>query len=459
MRILRETRRNLDETACLRQIGPMIIDFSVKNFRSFREEQTISFVASSYDKSLPENLIDPGLAGREFEELRLLKGVGLYGANASGKTNTLHALRFLAHFVENSATELDEGDPTGVEPFGLDPEVRKAPSEFVLRFVVEGVRYHFVLVLNRERVLHEALSAFPKGREQTWYERSWDDEQGGYAWEPARPTDYRRDANLVKYTRPNALFLSTAVKWGDEQLKPVYLWFKDRVRFLRLSADFPPLSPRFTARRIMEDPNDRAAITRLLQHADFGVLSAKATERSIQKDELPNDLPEEMIAQIVKEKHMEITLGHRGRHGREFPLEWNDESSGTQKFFALAGPWLDILKNGYFAGLDEIESSMHPTMVAELLKLFFSRKANTGNAQLLFTTHNPLLLDTRIIRRDQVWFADKDDEGATHLYPLTDYKPRRDESLVRGYMSGRYGAVPFVPEGLLGQAETVAHGE
>lgn len=437
----------------------MIIDFSVKNFRSFREEQRISFVANNYDKSLPQNTIEPQLEGKGFANLRLLKGLAIYGANAAGKTNTLKALQFVADLVEDSATTLDEGDKTGVEPFALAESAAREPSEFVLRFIVKGVRYHFVLVLDATRILFESLSAFPNGREQVWYERSWDDEEQRYSWGPARPIGYKRDSNLVKYTRDNALYLSTAVKFNDEQLKPIYLWFKEKIRFLRLSGEFPPLSPGFTIKQILGHPNSKAEILRLLQHADFGVLSAKASERQLQAEDLPDNMPEEVVEQIIKNKHFEVSLGHRGDGGREFSLGWEDESSGTQKFFALSGPWLDILKNGYVAGLDEIESSIHPSMVVALLKLVFSEQANSEGAQLLFTTHNPLLLDTQLMRRDQVWFADKDDEGATHLYPLTDYSPRSKESLLRGYLSGRYGAVPFIPEGLLGQEETVLHGE
>jgi uncharacterized protein len=428
----------------------MIIDFSVKNFRSFREEQKLSFVANNRDETLPEALIDPKLAGTEFAKIRLLKGLVVYGSNAAGKTNTLKALSYVAHMVESSATDLDEGDATGVEPFLFDVKTPDEPSEFILRFVVAGIRYHFVLVLNKERILYESLSTFPKGREQVWYERSWDDEALVYTWEPARPTDYKRDANLVKYTRDNALYLSTAVKFNDEQLKPIYLWFKDNICMLRLNADFPPLSPSFTAKQIMSDVNKRAQLTRLLQHADLGILSAKASERQLTHNDLPDDMPDEIVKQIIDKKHVKISLGHRGCDGREYSLEWEDESSGTQKFFALAGPWLDILENGYIAGLDEIESSMHPLMVQALLKLVFSNTTNAKGAQLIFTTHNPLLLDTGLIRRDQVWFADKSDEGGTYLYPLTDYKPRKKESLVRGYMAGRYGAVPFIPSGLLG---------
>lgn len=430
----------------------MIIDFSVKNFRSFKEVQKLSFVANNRDETLPEAIIDPELAGAEFAKIRLLKGIVIYGANAAGKTNTLKALGFLAHMVEDSATDLDEGDATGVEPFLFDSSTPSEPSEFVLRFIVDGVRYHFALVLNKERILYESLSAFPKGREQVWYERSWDDEENAYSWEPARPTDYRRDANLVKYTRANALYLSTAVKFNDKQLRPIYLWFKEQICMLRLNADFPPLSPGFTAKQLMKDPNKRAQVTRLLQHADLGILSAKASEHQFKEGDLPSDMPDEFVKQLIDKKHIKISLGHRGVEGREYALEWEDESSGTQKFFALTGPWLDILENGYIAGLDEIESSMHPLMVHALLRLVFSESTNPKGAQLVFTTHNPLLLDTGLIRRDQVWFADKDDDGATYLYPLTDYKPRKKESLVRGYMAGRYGAVPFIPKGLMGES-------
>jgi AAA15 family ATPase/GTPase len=143
-------------------------------------------------------------------------------------------------------------------------------------------------------------------------------------------------------------------------------------------------------------------------------------------------------------------LIHRASGNTEVALPWQSESAGTHRLFALAGPWLDILGNGYTVCVDELETSMHPLMTRELLRLFFSEQENPTCAQILFTTHKPLLLDATLVRRDQVWFTEKDSEGAAHLYPLTDFSPRKGESLVRGYLSGRYGAVPFVPEGLLG---------
>lgn len=432
----------------------MIIDFSIKNFRSFREEQQISFVASNQYKDLPDNLIDPKLEGKGFADLRLLKGLAIYGANAAGKTNVLYALGYISHLIQHSATILDEGDSTGAEPFLLDPGTMTEPSEFILRFIVNGVRYHFVLVLNQTRVLFESLSAFPKGKEQVWYEREWQENAGEYKWKPARPTDYRRDASRVNVTRDNALYLSTAVKFNDDQLRPIYLWFKEHIQMLDLGGKQSSLTSNYTSKRLLENDADRERITSLLRHADIGILSARAQEVEIRRSDLPKNISDEVANQIIKKnKRVEITLGHRGAEGQEFPLPWDHESLGTKKFFAMAGPWLAILKSGLFAGVDEIESSMHPSMVVELLKLFFSEQYNTQGAQLLFTTHNPILLDTGVIRRDQIWFADKDDAGATHVYPLTDYKPRNTESLLRGYMSGRYGAIPFIPEGLLSEPQ------
>lgn len=432
----------------------MILDFSVKNFRSFKNEQRISFVASNYDKSLPENLIHTKLPG--LEGVKILKAIALYGANAAGKSNVLSALAFSEKLVVNSATELDEGDETGVEPFLFCPECPEHPAEFALRFVVEGVRYHFALIVGRQRVLFECLAAFPEGNERTWYERAWDDESESYEWSPARPTGFRRDPNIVGYTRQNALFLSTAAKWNNEQIAPIYRWFKTRLRFLRVNSELLGVQPRHTAQFMKQDGIQHEEVVSLLRHGDIGIRSAKAVEHEITRDELPDGFPEEVVEQIIRSKRLEVTLGHQGVEGRTYPLRWEDESSGTQKLFALAGPWLESLQKGLVVGVDEIESSMHPNMVVELLRLAFSQRFDNGG-QFLFTTHNPLLLDPTLLRRDQIWFADKDDEGATHLYPLTDYKPRKGESLARGYLAGRYGAVPFIPNGLLGKEK--AHGE
>lgn len=432
----------------------MILQFSVSNYRCFRKLQTLNLAASSQDKTLPDNCIAadlPGLSGK-----RWIKGVALYGANASGKSTILDALYTLAELVGNSARMTDPKETiTRIEPFALCPGEPETPTAFAVAFVAEGVRYEYRVAATRERIWHESLRAFPKKVEQLWFSRDWNAESDSYAWTPERPTGFQRDPQLEGYTLSNMLFLSKAVASNRPELEPVFRWFKERLKFLDLSVH-GRLGTRFTLKRIQEPTPLHDRIVEMLRHADIGVTNARVIEERPPEGEIEKMLtkmPPEARERMLKERWLKPELAHRCSDGTELPLPWDSESAGTQRLFGLAGPWLDILGNGYTVCVDELETSMHPLMVRELLRLFFSEKENPNGAQILFTTHNPLLLDATLLRRDQVWFTDKDDDGEAHLYPLTDYSPRKGESLVRGYMSGRYGAVPFVPAGLLGTFE------
>ena len=158
-----------------------------------------------------------------------------------------------------------------------------------------------------------------------------------------------------------------------------------------------------------------------------------------------------------------MAFRHIGPDGREFELPLEEESTGTRKFFNLAGPWLQALEQGVTLCLDEFDTYLHPFLTQALLELLFKPEHNPKGAQIIFTTHNPLLLDPTLLRRDQIWFVDKDREGGSFVYPLTEYKPRKEESLLRGYLSGRYGALPFIPNGLIGddaeKTRGVVHGD
>jgi uncharacterized protein len=433
----------------------MILQFSVSNYRSFRKLATLNLAASSQDKSLPENCITtdlPGLAGK-----RWVKGVALYGANASGKTTIFQAMDALAGMVKTSARTTDPKEPIRqIKPFALCLSQQETPTAFAVAFVAEQVRYEYRVAATRERIWHESLRAFPKKVEQLWFSRDWDVESNRYVWTPERPTGFQRDTQLEGYTLSNMLFLSKAVASNRADLEPVFRWFKERLHFLDLST-----RTIFGAGFTLGQLNDRTAlyegILKLLRHADIGVVGARALENRPSAEEvekIEKQIPAEFREGFRKEFFLRPELTHRGADASETPLPWDSESAGTHRLFSLAGPWLDILDKGYTVFADELETSMHPLMVRELLRLFFSEKENPKGAQILFTTHNPLLLDATLLRRDQVWFTDKDENGESFLYPLSDYSPRKGESLVRGYMAGRYGAVPFVPAGLLGSFET-----
>ena len=429
----------------------MILQFSVSNFRTFRGLQTLNLAASSHDKSLPDNCIStdlPGLVGK-----RWTKGVALYGPNASGKTTLLIALAFLADMVKNSAKTTDPKEPIlQIEPYALAPGQPEVPTAFALTFVADGVRYEYRVAATRERVWFESLRAFPKAKQQLWFQREWSPATGCYAWSPEKPSGFQRDTQLESYTLSNVLFLSKAVANNRLELEPVFRWFKDQLIFLDPSVR-NATGKGFTLRQIGLKTPLHTRILNLLRHADLGVTAAQAVE----EDDLQNrvaKLPPDLREKFPLEFGLRPVLAHRSNSTEEVPLPWENESLGTKALFALAGPWLDILDKGLTVCVDELETSLHPLMVRELLRLFFSAQENPNGAQIIFTTHNPLLLDPTLLRRDQVWFTEKDVDGAAHLYPLTDYQPRKGESLARGYLAGRYNAVPFIPTGLLGSFQS-----
>jgi AAA15 family ATPase/GTPase len=427
----------------------MLIEFKVGNFRSIREVQTLSLVASNADKELQSCIIDrelPGLAGTRF-----LRGAAIYGANASGKSNVVKAIQFLANFVTRSATKIEPGERTGVEPFGLDEHSEKQPSVFEITFVADEVRYVFGCSLLPERVVDEYLVAYPKGAPQRWYERRYSGRKGKvYDW-VTTAANFKGDKSLEDKTRENSLFISVAAQFNHPQLVPIANWFRKNLRAIQLSVD-DGLNPWFTAESVAE-PTRRKRILSILQSADFGVVGAKVNRKDMDWKSLREALSPTMLKKLEKgkfgpPKSYEIRLTHSTEGGKPVELDFNAESAGTRRLFALAGPWIDILENGYTVFIDEIESSLHPVLVRELLKLLLCNESNPKGAQVVFTTHSTALLDSTLLRRDQIWFTEKGPAGNTHLYPLSDFSPRKGEALAKGYLAGRYGAIPFLQAGL-----------
>ena len=429
----------------------MLIELKAENFRSIRDEQKLSLVASNYDDTLPDNIIDKPLPG--LSSVRFLKGAAIYGANASGKSNVLLVGKFISEFVTSSATNLKPGDKTGTVPFKLDAQSPLQPSKFEVTFETGGIRYLYGFAATRQRVLEEHLVAYPKGQPQKWIGRSYNAESKAYDWERAS-ANFKHDKALQERTRENSLFVSVGAQFNHPQLLPVFDWFKTGLRYLQLSGGEEVLGPAFTA-EMLQHPATLEKIIQLMKSADFGIASAKVSKKEVPLDVFKKALSAEMLAKLEADgmldqlkKQLDIQFLHNGRGIDPVPLGFGSESAGTRRFFSLTGPWLDTLQHGYTVFIDEIDTSLHPHLVRELLKLLLSKETNTNGAQIIFTTHNPVLLDTGVMRRDQIWFTEKTPEGSTHLYPLSEYSPRKDEALGKGYLAGRYGAIPFIPDGL-----------
>ncbi len=425
----------------------MLIEFSVANFRSIRERQTLSLVASNRVKGLPDNLLKPDLPG--LSNTKLLKSAAIYGPNASGKSSLFQAGRFMQSFVCGSAVDRKPGEQTGVVPFRLDAHSASEPTEFEVLFVHEGSRYQYGFTLNKERVLEEWLMAYPRGRAQNWFHRSFDEASSEYDWDFSS-THFKGDKHrLSGQTRPNALFLSTGAQWDHPQLGSLYEWFRFHFRFLDLSQVNPPSGPAISLSLLEGREELRDAVRSLIRHADPSIVDYEIERTNWEDGDLANNLlpavRKELLKQVEGAPLFKLHVLHQGLEMSEavrFGAE--EESTGTLKYFSLLGPWIDVLGHGYTVFVDEIGASMHPLLVRSLVEALHLEKVNQQGAQLVFTTHDTTLLDKELLRRDQVWFMEKDQHNTTKLYPLLDFKPRNDEALQKGYLAGRYGALPFL---------------
>lgn len=419
----------------------MLIELSVTNFKSIRTTQKLSLVASSATELQKEN----SFTTVEKSVPRLLRSVAIYGPNASGKSNFLEAMVFMRWFVLNSSKEGQAGEPIEVKPFLLDTVSRHEPSVFEVLFLQDGTRYQYGFTVNNTQVVHEWLIAYPEGRAQRWFERAYNRETQKENWYFGSKFKGHKTM-LQEATRSNALFLSTAVQLNNDQLKPVYNWFHQKIRTIGVGG----LAPTYSA-SMCKTENGRRKILELLNAADLSIADLEVEMKRFDPNELPPDMPEplkELIHKGLDGKEMpEVKFLHKIDGSDELiALDSDDESVGTRKLFALAGPWLDVLDNGYVLFVDELNNSMHPHMVRFLIELINNPQINRKNAQLVFTTHDTSVLDNDLFRRDQIWFTEKESSNATSLYPLTDFTPRKGEALGKGYLQGRYGALPYIGE-------------
>lgn len=417
----------------------MLIEFRATNFRSINEAQTLTLVAGSGKELVSENTFEPGLTGFP----RLLRSAVIYGANAAGKTNLLRALQFMQGLVLNSAT-FQEGVRVAHTPFKLSKATASQPSEFEMVFTDEGVRYEYGFAVAAERFHKEWLIAYPHGRPQNWFERTYHAEKKEYEWHfstklKGSPRVWR-DA-----TRGNALFLSTAIQLNSEQLRPVFQWFQKKLVVVGMGGSQFNQSLTF---QLLEQSDGKQKLLQFIHAADLGI-----DDLTLQKEPMApvavaeGNLVREPLPATVVPMVMRVTSFHKATDASEsIPLDIGDESHGTQILFQSAGAWLNVLKNGEVLLFDELDTSLHPLMTRFLIRLFHDPATNPKNAQLLFTTHDTSLLDANLFRRDQIWFVEKDEKSASHVYPLSDFSPRKDEALERGYLKGRYGALPFIGE-------------
>ncbi len=413
----------------------MLIEFRVKNFRSLRDEQTLSLVADK-DKSLQEsNTMPSGIKAAPT----LLRSMAIFGPNAGGKSNLIKALQFMRAVVAESASVMQPGQAFHTQSFRFEATSVAQPTEFDVSFVLDGIRYQFGFALTAQRITREYLLVYKAFKPQLWFERYFDEESGKDLYDFG--TGLKGPKSVWEgATRPNALFLSMAVQLNSEQLQPVFAWF---VKQLAIFNEITPLGQHFSI-EMLRKPEGKRAICDFLTSADISISDIEVVTRKVSGQAVHFDMAAEKKEVRNEEQEVHELLFHHVTDHGEAVFSLGDESMGTRNLLFLTGPVLEILDKGMVLVVDELGSSLHPLLVRRLVELFQNSRFNKKGAQLIFTSHDTSLLDQDLFRRDQIWFVEKDRDQASKLYPLSDFSPRKNEALERGYLMGRYGALPFL---------------
>jgi uncharacterized protein len=436
----------------------MLLSFRFANHRSFRDEQQLNLVPIYDSGSDSEN------------QLPALSVAGVFGANASGKSNLIDAFTYMRLLVGRSDRDVEPGLGLERRAFRLDPSVAEEPSSYVVDLLIDGIHYTYGFIIDDDGIVEEWLHSYPKNRVRRIFERH----RSVFSWgEETKHTELRRLAALVA---PTALFLSVIARFGTANkssnsndqsdafapLHAVYSWIWLNQVSDRSPTSSVPRSVRMNrvASRWASDDHLRTIVVDLLRAADIGLLDVTVSPPQQAALFAEPDTIEEDLAKTPpprsRERPPQLQFLHRGA-SRGVLFSVSDESSGTLRLLQSAVQAIPVIERGGLVLIDEIDASLHPLLTARLIALFQSKNVNRNGAQLVFTSHDATLLGLldgeEVLRRDQVWFTQKNPDGTSELFPLSDFKPRKEgENRMRRYLGGNYGAIPDLSMDLFGRA-------
>lgn len=405
----------------------MLIELSITNFLSFKEKITFSMLASS-DNILEDNY---SYVGNE----KILKVTSIYGANASGKSNLLKTIALISEMIKQS-NYTTPNVKLPVIPFKLDKDTIKKPSEFEIKFIISGIRYVYGFTMDSKTIYKEYLTYYPNGRPVKIFTRNNINEYKFNA------SDEKILNDIKEKNTANKFFISTATNWNFDKTKPAYEFLTEK---LNVIMSYDHLN-NYAYNMYYNDSNktlERFAL-KFLEKADLNIKSYKVIQEKM-TDDIMSALPDIMKPFISKNTPIFNVNTTHIVNGNEYNFDITEESIGTQVIFSIIPVIKDVIDNGKVLLIDEFDRSLHPYIAKYIVELFNDPKINKNNAQLIFNTHDTNLLDLELLRRDQIWFTQKSEETAeTILYALDDFSIRKTENVEKGYLLGRYGAVPFI---------------
>lgn len=418
----------------------MLIQFSVTNFLSFRDETVLS-LSTNKDNSHSENLLS-------YKNERILPSVAIYGANAAGKSNLQKALTAAIIMIHNS-NNLQVDQPLMVTPFLLDSKSRFDKTKFDFIYTYNDVKYEYGFVLDSNHVWEEYLYEYKSSKPSLIFERS---EINKYKFTTKTKSEL---SQIVDKNTSNKLFLATATSWNSDLTKDAYMWFATMIDTYDSQNLEDLMYTEFDRHQNNNDSSLNKFMLHLLQKADINISNFNYESIKREVNQLPFELPPELqglmnpipSAKKVLEQRRIITSHQVVENGekKEYPLNYFDESNGTKRLFTYGPVLKNALENGRTIIIDEIDNALHPAMTKSLIEMFQNPNINKNNAQLIFNTHEISLLDLNLFRRDQIYFVEKNNKtGVSDLYSLDEFSPRKSENIQKRYLQGRYGAMPFV---------------
>jgi uncharacterized protein len=415
----------------------MLIEFSVSNFRSIKEEQTLSMIA---DSSTRKN--DNTFVPIEGNKLRLLNSAAIYGANASGKSNILKALTTLLSYIHTLNIDVDDNIPY-YEPFELDKSCLSKPSIFKLSFIIEGIMYEYQIRFDSREVHDEQLDFYPKKRKSNLFIRTKNEVKRGDSFQDKRGFSTKA---LTKYP-----YLSKVAREEHEQMQKIYKYLKTYACFAANDPHMRSSLVRHVNQELQKDEKLKRKLDKLIRIADTHIEKINFEEKKVDFV-FDDEMPEEIKTIIMNDNKYELFAVHKTfRDGvlegeANFPF-FQKESIGTITLYSLGALILLILNRGDILVIDELDNSLHPKLCKFLIKLFHHPLTNPHNAQLIFASHETTLLDRELLRKDQIWFTEKNKYGETKLFSVHDFdKVKGDEPFDRWYMQGKFGGQPNIKE-------------
>ena len=427
----------------------MLIEFRFKNYRSFRDEATLSMEATGLSSF--KNCLIPLTA-----TVKLLPACAIYGKNGGGKSNVIRAFWLAVQFIRNAQRTQHERAVIPVNPFALNDYSKDEPTEFDFVYTSNGIKYWYGFSATREKIFSEYLYHAPKGQKALIFSRT--------AQEFSFTEEKTKRSMIGEMVADNQLFFSVACTMNDAPCVAAMRWFRDQVYFSRDYSDIPKQLIEYS-----EDKNMLKAISDYAKAADLGIQDMQFEFDSKEIDDdttLPNDIPDGIKTALVQFMHAlsessnnvevhlkmgEVTAkaSHQGENkdGKKssYLLDLADESDGTRKLMAIAPAIESALHTGGILLVDELERELHPKLVNFIIAKFQSKTSNPNGAQIVFTTHNTELMNLELLRKDQLYFVDKQDkDGTSELYSISEFSTRTTDNIRKGYLVGKYGATPDI---------------